>query len=333
MYKIISRMLFLLPTEVAHSLSLKLLSYIPSCLFRKPPSMPIECMGVKFSHRVGLAAGFDKDAKYLDALAKLGFAFIEVGTVTPRPQAGNSKPRLFRLVKSEGIINRMGFNNQGVDNLVMNIKNHKYRGVLGVNIGKNKDTPLDNAADDYIYCMRRVYQYADYLTINISSPNTSDLRKLQSQDYLDNFVGDIAREHANLQMKYARRVPLAIKISPDETQSLLENLAKVAIKYNIAAIIATNTSMTRDNLLDDLDEQGGLSGKPIAGIATSTLAEIKNFVGDRVDLIGVGGITDLSSAQVKLDSGAKLLQVYTGLIYNGPNFVYSLQSKLLSAHK
>ena len=324
MYRIIRRLLFLLPPEVAHSFSLMLLSLIPGCFFKKPTLMPVECMGIKFAHKVGLAAGFDKDAKYLKGLAKLGFAFIEVGTVTPRPQVGNPKPRLFRLVKSKGIINRMGFNNRGVDNLVMNIKNSKYEGVLGVNIGKNKDTPLDNAADDYIYGMRRLYQYADYITINISSPNTADLRKLQSHDYLDNFVGEIVCEHAKLQVKYAKRVPLAIKISPDESQDLLNNLAQVAIKHNIAAIIATNTSMSRDNLLDNINEQGGLSGKPIAAIATRTLTEIKNVVGDKVDLIGVGGINDLSSAQDKLDSGAKLLQVYTGLIYNGPNFIAEL---------
>ena len=328
MYRIIRRLLFVFPPEVAHTLSLRLLSILPNMLFPKPVSMPIECMGLKFIHRVGLAAGFDKNAQYLTALAKLGFAFIEVGTVTPRPQTGNSKPRLFRLEKSQGLINRMGFNNLGVDNLVMNIRSSKYSGILGVNIGKNKDTSLRYAAEDYIYCMRRVYQYADDLTINISSPNTEDLRKLQSQDYLDEFVGKIACEHAKLQAKFVKDVPLAIKISPDEKHDLLKNLAKVAIKYKISAIIATNTSMSRNNVVDDIDEQGGLSGKPISSMALDTLTAIKSVVGDKVDLIGVGGISDLPSAQAKLDNGAKLLQVYTGLIYNGPNFVYDLQRKL-----
>ena len=371
MYKYLRNLLFLLPEEVAHVVSMYLLSCAPKFIFKQPNADPVECMGIKFPHRIGLAAGFDKNASYLKGLAKLGFAFIEVGTVTPRPQPGNPRPRLFRLFNSRALINRMGFNNYGVDKLVMNIKNSGYKGILGVNIGKNKDTPLKYADADYIYCMRRVYKYADYLTINISSPNTQDLRKLQLKSYLDNFIGNLCLEHNKLCLQYTRYVPLAIKVSPDETEETIKNLAQVALKYNIDAIIATNTSNSRENLFEEINrslskpaaesklrgdserrtglctqvhedsstestkqvssfalgfgkrshESGGLSGEPILDRANKTLATLHNIVGDKIDLIGVGGVHDKNSANSKLKNGAKLIQVYTGLIYHGPSLL------------
>ncbi len=325
MYFYLRNLLFLLPAELAHHLSLLFLCFLPKFLFAKPSINKMECMGIKFPHKIGLAAGFDKDAKYLDALAKLGFAFIEVGTITPRPQSGNPKPRLFRLVKSKALINRMGFNNAGVDNLIMNIKKSKFKGILGINIGKNKDTPLADAFADYVYCMRRVYQYADYIAINISSPNTAHLRELQSIEYFDEFIGKIIIEHKRLAMKYKVYVPLAIKVSPDESSQVLSNIANVALKYKIDAIIATNTSNSRFNLNSKYSsEKGGLSGKPILNLSNDTLQQIKNIVGDNISIIGVGGIDDLQSAETKLASGASLLQVYTGLIYNGPKLLRDL---------
>lgn len=322
MYTFIRNILFLLPPELAHSLSLKILTCLPKSIFTKPKKISFNCMGIEFPHKIGLAAGFDKNAKYLNALAKIGFAFIEVGTVTPKPQSGNPKPRLFRLEKSKALINRMGFNNQGVDNLVMNVQKSKYNGILGINIGKNKDTPLDHAVYDYIYCMQRVYKYADYITINISSPNTANLRKLQEIDYLDEFINKICVEHKKLVAHYNDYVPLVLKISPDESLDVLTNISKVALKYKIDGIIATNTSSARFNLDENyINEVGGLSGKPILDIANSTLLHIKNIVGDNLILIGSGGVNDAESANKKYDCGASLLQVYTGFIYNGPNLL------------
>lgn len=330
MYNYIRNLLFLLSPEIAHSISLKILTWIPSILFPKPyTGNPVECMGIKFPHKVGLAAGFDKNAKYLDAIAKLGFAFIEVGTVTPKPQNGNPKPRLFRLVKSKALINRMGFNNDGVDKLVMNIEKSNYKGILGVNIGKNKDTSLEYAFTDYIYCMQRVYKYADYIAINISSPNTVNLRRLQEIDYFDDFISRLTIEHKKLTNKYNKHVPLIIKVSPDESSDVINNISQVALKYKIDAIIATNTSNSRFNLHEKyINESGGLSGKPILELANNALTQIKNIVEDNIVLIGVGGIDDAQSAKSKLDCGASLLQIYTGFIYNGPKFLHYL-SKVL----
>lgn len=321
MYKYIRNLLFLLPAEVAHSVSMYLLSCVPRFIFKQPQAEPVECMGINFPHRLGLAAGFDKNASYLKGLAKLGFAFIEVGTVTPRPQSGNPRPRLFRLLDSKALINRMGFNNHGVDKLIMNIQKSRYKGILGVNIGKNKDTPLDYAGADYIYCMRRVYKHADYITINISSPNTQDLRRLQLASYLDNFINSLCLEHNKLYLQYSRYVPLAIKISPDETAETIKNLAQVALKYKLDAIIATNTSSLRENVFAGINEPGGLSGKPILDRANKTLALLHAIVGEKIDLIGVGGVYDKNSANSKLKNGAKLIQVYTGLIYNGSSLL------------
>lgn len=327
MYIFIRNFLFLLPPEIAHSLSLKILALVPRWLFYKPIKNPIECMGLKFPHKIGLAAGFDKNADHLDTLSKFGFAFIEVGTVTPKPQSGNPKPRLFRLVKSKALINRMGFNNDGVDKLIMNIKKSNYEGILGINIGKNKDTPIEYAHTDYIYCMQRVYQDADYIAINISSPNTADLRKLQRIDYFDEFINKIVFEHKKLAVKYNKHVPLAIKVSPDESLQDITNIANVALRYKIDAIIATNTSASRFNINEKyINESGGLSGKPIYELANNALLHLKKIVGDKIILIGVGGIDDKKDAETKLKNGASLLQIYTGFIYNGPKLLRNLTS-------
>ncbi len=332
MYIYLRNLLFLFPAETAHALSLRIISWLPNSLFPKPKGEAIECMGIRFPHKIGLAAGFDKNAKYLDAIEKLGFAFIEVGTVTPRPQFGNPKPRIFRLLKSQALINRMGFCNSGVDKLVMNIKRSKYQGVIGVNIGKNKDTPLEYAFTDYIYCLQRVYKYANYIAINISSPNTTDLRKLQEIDYFDEFISKIIQAHQNLVTQHNTYVPIVIKVSPDESSEVLKNIAEVALKYKIDAIIATNTSCARFDIKDkNINENGGLSGKPIFELSNSALLQLKSIVGDKIALIGVGGIDDIQSAKTKLECGASLLQVYTGFIYKGPKLVRDLNTPHVGA--
>lgn len=314
--------------ENAHTLALSTLKYIPSMCFPKPRGKEIQAMGLTFPHVIGLAAGLDKNGDYLDALAKLGFSFIELGTVTPRPQPGNPKPRLFRLTEEQGIINRMGFNNQGVDTLISNVRKANYQGILGINIGKNKDTPLDKAAEDYRYCLRKVYEYASYITLNISSPNTPDLRQLQQGDYFDNLLFHIRDEHIKLSDKFQRSVPLVVKVSPDESDETLKQMTDVILKYGINGIIATNTTCSREMVKNSplADEQGGLSGRPLRSLSTQCLRLLKHYVGDEVTLIGVGGIDCPEAAQEKLDAGATLLQIYSGLIYQGPGLVYYLNS-------
>lgn len=329
MYNFFRRFLFCLPSESAHNFTLRILAYLPKFLFTHPNKSPVTFMGLQFEHRLGLAAGFDVNGRYIDALAKVGFSFIEIGTVTPRPQFGNPRPRIFRLPTVNALINRMGFNNDGVDNLLMNLRKSKHQGIIGVNIGKNKDTPILSAINDYIYCLRKVYNYAAYITINISSPNTAELRKLQQSDYLQNFISAITKEREKLAQKWQRMVPIALKISPDESLSTLENIAKVVLANGVDAIIATNTTCSRDDLLGIKygDEKGGLSGRPLFEKSTNTLRILKNIVGDKVVLIGVGGIEDTASANEKLASGADLLQVYTGLIYQGPRIINVYDSK------
>jgi dihydroorotate dehydrogenase len=320
MYSHLRRILFSLPPEVAHKLTLELMRFVPAKCFTKSSSKPVEVMGIEFPHRLGLAAGLDVSGKYLDCLSKIGFAFIELGGVTPRPQQGNPKPRVFRLQKAEAIINRMGFDNPGVDALVMNLKKANYQGIVGVNIGKNKDTSLNNAIDDYLYCLRRVYKYSSYVTINISSPNTPGLRQLQQGEYFANLMQMLRSEQLILADKYKRYVPLVIKISPDETDEVLINMAQVILKNQIDGIIATNTTRSRTGVEDSqyADEVGGLSGPPLFQRSVNTLRVLRKEVGDRVALIGLGGINSSKTAKEKIDAGASLLQAYTGLIYHGP---------------
>ncbi len=326
MYSFIRPFLFSLDPEVAHHLALSALHYVPRFCIKKPIESPIEAMGLLFPHPVGLAAGVDKNGLYLDALAKLGFSFIELGTVTPRPQEGNPKPRMFRLPEAHAVINRMGFNNKGVDALVENVKKAQYQGILGINIGKNKDTTLEKAVDDYLYCLRKVYLHASYITINISSPNTKDLRQLQLGKYFKSLLNELREEQLQLADLHQRYIPLVVKLSPDETDETLKNMADVIVSLGVDGIIATNTTCSRNDLGSSpyQDEEGGLSGRPLASPSTHCLQILKQIVGSEVTLIGVGGIDDSKTALEKLHAGASLLQVYTGLIYEGPSLVRKL---------
>jgi dihydroorotate dehydrogenase len=326
MYSVVRPFLFCLDAEKAHNLTLSALHFLPEFCFKQPVGKEVRAMGLKFPHQVGLAAGLDKNGEHLDALAKIGFSFIELGTVTPKPQLGNPKPRLFRLPEAQAIINRMGFNNQGVDALVTNVKKATYRGILGINIGKNKDTPLNQAAEDYLYCLAKVYNLASYVVINISSPNTPDLRLLQQEQFFRDLLVQLCEQQKRLADKYQREVPLVIKLSPDESDETLKEMAEVILELKIAGIIATNTSSSRDGVADLKygSEQGGLSGRPIFNRATHCLRVLKQIVGSEVSLIGVGGIDNSKTAQEKLDAGADLLQIYSGLVYKGPGLVQEL---------
>lgn len=329
MYSFIRPVLFSLPPEMAHTLSLHALRYMPACLFSEPRGTPVHALGLDFSHAVGLAAGFDKNAQYLDALAKIGFSFIEVGTVTPRAQLGNAKPRLFRIPQQQAIINRMGFNNQGVDALLANIDKSRYQGILGINIGKNKDTSLDHAVNDYIYGLARVYSRASYVCINISSPNTPELRQLQHGHYFNDLINQLREEQLHLSDKHQKYVPLVIKISPDEDDETLKKMADAIVSYGIDGIVATNTTCDRTQVCGFPygTEIGGLSGAPLASRSTHCLRVLKQVVGDDVSIIGVGGLDSIEAAREKLAAGASLLQVYTGLIYQGPNLVKRLANQ------
>jgi dihydroorotate dehydrogenase len=323
MYAWIRPLLFHISPERAHHLTLSVLEHLPSSWFKKPAHHPVQALGLEFAHPIGLAAGLDKNAEYLSALAKLGFSFIEVGTVTPKPQVGNPKPRLFRLPQAHALINRMGFNNLGVDVLVDNVRKAEYSGILGINIGKNKETSLQQAADDYLHCLRKVYAFASYVTINISSPNTPDLRQLQQEEYLRDLLAQLRGEQLHLADAHKRHVPLMIKLSPDENADELKKMAAVIVASGVEGIIATNTTCARDGVqnLPHAHEMGGLSGSPLLDKATQCLRIIKQTVGDEIVLVGVGGIHSPESAVDKLQAGASLLQVYTGLIYQGPQLI------------
>jgi dihydroorotate dehydrogenase len=334
MYSWFRTALFQLDEERAHALCLSALHYVPNLFLKQPQGKEVHALGLTFPHAVGLAAGLDKNGDHLDALAKLGFSFIELGTVTPRPQIGNPKPRLFRLPQAQAIINRMGFNNKGVHALLENVQRADYRGILGINIGKNKDTDLNKAADDYLYCLRCVYQYASYITINISSPNTPDLRQLQQGDFFSDLLAQLQQERVMLTEKYARRVPLLIKVSPDEREETLKHMVDAILHYQLDGIIATNTTCRRDSVihLPHANEQGGLSGKPLEELSTHSLRLIRQYAGDELTLIGVGGIDSLQTAENKIAAGANLLQIYTGLIYQGPGLVSRLVQGLNADH-
>lgn len=330
LYSFIRPALFALDPEAAHNISLNALRFLPAFLFKKMEwPTPISAMGLTFPHPIGLAAGLDKNGDYLDVLSKLGFSFIELGTVTPLAQEGQTRPRLFRLTQDEAIINRMGFNNRGVKALVNTIKKANYRGILGINIGKNKDTSLNKAAADYVYCLEEVYPYASYVTINISSPNTPDLRQLQQKDYLTQLLHTLQECQTRLTERYQRHVPLVVKVSPDEEDESLKQIAEISVKHGISGIIATNTSCARPSLLDaQQSEIGGLSGKPLFDRSTACLNLLRGIVGNQFTLIGVGGIHSATDASKKLSQGANLLQIYTALIYHGPFLIYSLLNDL-----
>lgn len=321
-------LLFLLDPERAHDLTLKSLKWMPQGaakkLFSQPPvCQPRQVMGLNFSNPVGLAAGLDKNGAYIDGLAALGFGFIEVGTVTPRPQPGNPKPRLFRIPQAEGIINRFGFNNLGVDNLVENVKRASYNGILGINIGKNFDTPNERAIDDYLICLRKVYAHASYVVVNISSPNTKNLRQLQEKDALAELLAALKTEQAKLAQQHGRHVPIALKIAPDLELEQIGEIATLLLEHKIEGVIATNTTLSRDGVegLSHGDETGGLSGAPVKGKSTAVIEQLAKRLKGRIPIIGVGGIMSGEDAREKIEAGASLVQIYSGLIYRGPRLI------------
>lgn len=330
MYSILRGLLFCLPTELSHHLALSAISLLQrlglSRLVRPTiADCPVEVMGIRFPNPVGLAAGLDKNAEHIDGLAALGFGFVEVGTVTPKPQPGNPSPRLFRLPAARAIINRMGFNNKGVDYLVEQVRRSSYRGVLGINIGKNKDTPAEKAVDDYLICMRKVYEHASYITVNLSSPNTPGLRDLQFGEPLVQLLSKLKAEQALLAESTGRYVPLAVKIAPDMAAEDVREVVKVFREQQIDAVIATNTTVSRDAVagLRHAEEAGGLSGEPVQAASTVVVRELNDALQGAIPIIGVGGIHDEASAAEKLQAGASLLQVYTGFIYEGPKLIAS----------
>ena len=291
---------------------------------------PVDFLGLKFKNPVGLAAGLDKNAECIDAFSQMGFGFIEVGTITPRAQAGNDKPRIFRLPESNAIINRMGFNNKGVDNLVANVKAAKYSGILGINIGKNKDTPNEQGKDDYIHCMRKVFEHASYITVNISSPNTPGLRDLQYGAALDDLLQSLKNEQLDLVAKHNKQVPMLVKIAPDLDQIQIQQVSESLLNNKIDGVIATNTTLERAAVMGQLyaEEAGGLSGHPVRMRSTEVVSELKRLTQGKLPIIGVGGIDDAQSAKEKFDAGANLVQVYTGFIYKGPQLVKSIVNGL-----
>lgn len=330
-YALIKPLLFQLDAEIAHDLTLKSLKYAEKSGLLKlhptaPSCQPRQVMGITFPNAVGLAAGLDKNGAVIDGMAALGFGFIEIGTVTPRPQPGNPKPRLFRVTEAEGIINRFGFNNLGVDNLIENVKAAKYKGVLGINIGKNFDTPNENAVDDYLICMRKVYAYASYITVNISSPNTKNLRALQEKEALSDLLASLKQEQLKLAQQHGRYVPLALKIAPDLTLEQVNEIADLLMAHQIDAVIATNTTLARDKVqgMQHADETGGLSGAPVREKSTLVIQQLSQRLQGALPIIGVGGISSGADAVEKITAGASLVQVYSGLIYKGPKLVHDI---------
>lgn len=323
MYSLLRPLLFKLDAESAHQAALAILDWTPPFFFSQAHGKPVAAMGLHFPHAVGLAAGLDKNAAHLAGLARLGFAAIEAGTVTPRPQSGNPKPRLFRLPAAQALINRMGFNNHGVDKFIENVRNSSFRGILGINIGKNKDTSLADAAQDYNFCLEKVYPYASYITINISSPNTPDLRLLQQELFLNDLLGQITTTQKKLMDRYQRFVPLVVKLSPDEDDESLKKMLEIIVAHNISGVIATNTTCQRQGVghLPQHEETGGLSGQPLLERATDVVRLIRNNVPESLCIIAAGGIDSPAAAREKLAAGATLLQLYTGLIYQGPQLV------------
>jgi dihydroorotate dehydrogenase len=326
-YKLARKALFATDPEFAHELSmegLRLGHRMGATRFLcKAVDQPVQCMGLSFPNPVGVAPGLDKNGDYFEALGDFGFGFVEIGTTTPRPQPGNPKPRVFRITGAQAMINRLGFNNKGVDHLVNRVRKHRFKGVLGINIGKNFDTPIENAADDYLHCLEKVYPYADYITANISSPNTKNLRDLQSADELDKLLGKLNDRRAELADQYGRCVPLAVKVAPDLDNEAISAIAGVVTRHRMDAVIATNTTIDRKGVegLKHADEAGGLSGAPLKPKADKVLAALNKALPDEVALIGVGGITRGQDAVDKLDLGASLVQFYTGLVYRGPELV------------
>jgi len=325
LYNIARPLLFSLDAETAHEFTLASLNLAGRILPAGKPaaSDAVEVMGLNFPNRIGLAAGLDKNGEAIDGLALMGFGFIEIGTITPRPQPGNPRPRMFRLPEVRGIINRMGFNNHGVDALVSNVSRVKFKGILGINIGKNFDTPMESAADDYLICLDKVYPHASYVTVNISSPNTKNLRQLQGESELDDLLGKLKAAQTRLADTHGRYVPLTLKIAPDLEPEQVINIADALRRHRIDGVIATNTTIARDKVQGVRygEQQGGLSGAPVFEASTAVVRQLAQALGSELPIIAAGGVLDGRGAKAKIDAGASLVQLYSGLVYRGPELV------------
>jgi dihydroorotate dehydrogenase len=327
MYSLVRRALFITDPETAHGLALEGLrlghGVGATSLLCKTISQPVTVMGLEFPNPVGMAAGMDKNGDYIDALGSVGFGFVEIGTVTPRPQPGNPKPRVFRIEKAKAMINRLGFNNKGVDYLVRQVQKRKFKGILGINIGKNFDTPNDKAVDDYLIGLEKVYPHADYITINISSPNTKNLRDLQDAEQLDGLLGALNKRRHELADEFGKRVPLVVKVAPDLEDQQIPEIAEVVKRSEFDGLIATNTTISREEVkgLPHAEEQGGLSGAPVKDRSNHVLAAFRAALPAEIALIGTGGITCGEDAAEKMELGADLVQFYTGFVYKGPDLV------------
>ena len=327
-YELLRKLLFTLPAETSHDLTLdwlgaaerlKLLSLVAPTI----PDCPVEVMGLTFPNPVGLAAGLDKNADALNGLGALGFGFVEVGTVTPRAQPGNPKPRLFRIPEHQAIINRMGFNNKGVDHLLEQVKAKRYQGPVGINIGKNFDTPVESANEDYLIGLRKAYPVADYVAVNVSSPNTPGLRSLQFGDSLKSLLEVLKAEQSKLEDVHGRYVPIAVKVAPDMDESEIKFVSATLKEFSFDAVITTNTTLDREAVRSSptSEEAGGLSGSPVFARSTEVVRQFYAELGESVPIIGVGGITEGDQALEKIKAGAKLVQLYSGFIYKGPSLI------------
>jgi dihydroorotate dehydrogenase len=311
-----------LDPELAHDLGLAGLRWLrplwPAPIY--PADLSVRCFGLSFAHPLGLAAGFDKNGDCLDALGAMGFSHVELGTVTPRAQPGNPKPRMFRIPGASALINRMGFNNKGVDHLVAKVARSRYPGIRGISIGKNSDTPLENAQDDYLTCLRKVYSFADYIAVNISSPNTARLRELQAGDGLERILGALCEERLVLQTRHGKRVPLLVKIAPDLDPEQISTLARNLRSFDVDGSIATNTSTGRGGVAHSpaAAQSGGLSGAPLHPLSVRVIAQLRSELGAAFPIIGIGGIVSADHARATLRAGANLIQIYTGFAYRGP---------------
>ncbi len=339
MYSLIRPVLFALDAETAHRLtlgSLRVLNTmgVSSLLAIPPANDPRTVMGLTFPNPVGLAAGLDKNGACIDGLSALGFGFIEIGTVTPLSQGGNPGPRLFRLPQANAIINRMGFNNEGVDTLIANVKRSRYRGILGINIGKNAFTPIARASEDYLICLRKVYQHASYVAVNISSPNTANLRQLQGEDELDALLSLLKVEQEKLTQQFGKYVPIALKIAPDLGPEQVKQIAALLIKHCFDGVIATNTTLSRKGVenLAHGGEAGGLSGAPLRESSTAVIRQLAIELQGALPIIGVGGILSGADAAEKIDAGASLVQIYSGLIYRGPALIAECADEIRRLH-
>ncbi len=325
LYDIARPLLFSLDAETAHEFTIHALNLAGRVLpaGQPEPAEPVEVMGLSFPNRIGLAAGLDKNGEAIDGLARMGFGFIEIGTITPRPQPGNPRPRMFRLPEVQGVINRMGFNNHGVDVLIANVNAAKYRGVLGINIGKNFDTPIERAADDYLACLDKVYALASYVAVNISSPNTKNLRQLQGESELDDLLGRLKAAQTRLADTHGRYVPLTLKIAPDLEPAQITAIADALRRHRVDGVIATNTTIARERVrsLPNGNEAGGLSGAPLFEASTAVVRQLAQALGGELPIIAAGGVGSGGDARAKLDAGASLVQIYSGMIYRGPGLV------------